>query len=250
MRLAVGTLTVLPTGPIDRVDRPVARWAMLLAPLAVLPLAVLAGGLSWLSEALGWPRAVVGLVTVAGLALGTRALHLDGLADTVDGLGSGWDRERALEVMRRGDVGPMGVVALVLVIGVQAATIGELVTGWRSAVVVAVLVCCSRAALSVVCLQGVRAARAGGLGAAVAGSVPVRWAVATWVMVSLVLAALWPLGEADPLDGVLVGFLALVTGSALVAWCVHRLGGVTGDVMGACVEVTLTVLLLGAVTRL
>jgi adenosylcobinamide-GDP ribazoletransferase len=246
----VGTLTVLPSGPIDRVDRPVARWAMLLAPLAVLPLAVLAAGLSWLAEALGWPETVVGLVTVAGLALGTRALHLDGLADTVDGLGSGWDRERALEVMRRGDVGPMGVVALVLVTGVQAVSLGAFVTGWRSAVVVAVLVCCSRAVLSVVCLQGVRAARSGGLGAAVAGSVPVPWAVVTWVLVGLVLAGVWPLLGAGSLDGVLVGLVGLAAGSALLAWCVHRLGGVTGDVMGACVEVTLTVLLLGAVTRL
>ena len=48
---------------------------------------------------------------VAVLAFGTRAMHLDGLADTVDGLGSGWDRERALAIMARGDVGPMGVVA-------------------------------------------------------------------------------------------------------------------------------------------
>lgn len=222
---------------------------MLLAPLAVLPLAVLAGAVRWLAAELDWPRAVVGLVTVATLALGTRALHLDGLADTVDGLGSGWDRERALEVMRRGDVGPMGVVALVLVLGVQAGVIGDLAEGWASALAVAVLVCCSRAVLSVVCVQGVRAARPAGLGAAVAGSVPIRWAVLTWLVVGSALALLWPLLSAGELDGVLVALVALVVVAALVAWCVHRLGGVTGDVMGACVEVALTVMLLGAVTR-
>lgn len=246
LRLAVGTLTVLPTGPLDRVDRAVTRWAMMLAPLAVLPLAVLAGGLAWAGTALGWPRMAVGLVAVAGLALGTRALHLDGLADTVDGLGTGWDRDRALEVMRQGDVGPMGVVALVLVIGVQAAAVGGLVTGWRSAVAVAVLVCCSRAVLSVVCLQGVPAARPEGLGAAVAGSVPVGGALVSWVVVTVALAATWPLLDGRPLRGVLAALLALVVAAALVGWCVHRLGGVTGDVMGACVEVALTVLLLGA----
>ncbi len=239
---------MLPTGRIDRVDASVARWAMLLAPLAVLPLALLAGALSWVGEALSWPGLVVGLVTVAGLALGTRALHLDGLADTVDGLGTGWDRERALEVMRRGDVGPMGVVALVLVIGIQAAAIGSFVSGWWSAVAVAVVVCCSRAVLSVVCLQGVRAARPGGLGAAVAGSVPIAGAVLTWVVVGLVLGLGWTLLDGSVPGGVLAAFLALVAGSTLLAWCVHRLGGVTGDVMGACVEVTFTVLLLGAVT--
>ncbi|WP_375424549.1 adenosylcobinamide-GDP ribazoletransferase [uncultured Friedmanniella sp.] len=249
LRLAVGTLTVLPTGHIDRVDRSVARWAMLLGPLAVVPLALLAGAVSWLADGLDWPRAVAGLVTVATLALGTRALHLDGLADTVDGLGSGWNRERALEVMRRGDVGPMGVVALVLVLGVQAGVIGSLDGGWKSAVAVAVLVCCSRAALSVVCVQGVRAARPEGLGAAVAGSVPVRWAVATWLVVGGALALVWSLLSTGVLDGVLVAFVALIAVSTLVAWCVHRLGGVTGDVMGACVELALTVMLLGAVTR-
>src|SRR5919107_5434326 len=142
---------------------------MLLAPLAVLPLGLLTAGLTAAGVALGWPGLVVGLVAVAGLALATRALHLDGLADTVDGLGASWDRARALEVMRRGGVGPMGAVALVLVLGVQAAAIGALVSGWSSALGLGALVCCSRAVLAVVCRRGVPAARTSGLGAAVAG---------------------------------------------------------------------------------
>ena len=94
---------------------------MIIAPLAVLPVALGRG-----DRRAGWPRWpagpvwCVGLSVVAVLAVGTRALHLDGLADTVDGFGSGWDRERALAVMRRGDIGPMGVTALVLVLGLQA----------------------------------------------------------------------------------------------------------------------------------
>ena len=120
-RLAVGTLTVIPVRPPDVVDRTVAGRAMALAPVAVLPLAVVAAGLGWLAGRTGWPPLLAGLVVVAVLALGTRALHLDGLADTVDGLGSGRDRERSLEIMRRGDVGPMGVIALLLVLGGQAA---------------------------------------------------------------------------------------------------------------------------------
>ncbi|WP_375430071.1 adenosylcobinamide-GDP ribazoletransferase [uncultured Friedmanniella sp.] len=246
LRLAVGTLTVLPTGRVDRLDAAVARTAMLLAPLAVLPLALLAGALAWAGTALAWPGLVVGLITVAGLALGTRALHLDGLADTVDGLGAGWDRERSLDVMRRGDVGPMGVVALVLVLGLQAAAIGAVVSDGRSAAVVALLVCCSRAVLAVVCRRGVPAARPGGLGAAVAGSVPVVAAMATWVVVAALLSLAWPwLGGRWP-AGALTALVAVAAGALLVAWCVRRLRGVTGDVMGACVEVTFTVLLLGA----
>lgn len=245
-RLAVGTLTVLPTRPADRVDEPVARAAMLLAPVAVLPLAVAAGGLAWAGTELRWPGLVVGLVTVAGLTLGTRALHLDGLADTVDGLGSGWDRDQALAVMRRGDVGPMGAVALVLVVGLQAAAVGALVTGWRPAVLLAVLICCSRGVLSVACRRGLPAARPGGLGAVVAGTVPTVAAAATWVVVATVLSLAWGLIGGSWPAGVLTTLFALAAGLLLLAWCVRRLGGVTGDVLGACVEVTFTVLLLGA----
>ena len=245
LRLAVGTLTVLPTGAVT-VDRPTARTAMLVAPLAVVPLGLLAGGLTWLGAALGWPDLASGLVVVTALALGTRALHLDGLADTVDGLGCGGDPERALAVMRRGDVGPMGAVALVLVLGLQAACLGALVSGWRSAVAVAVLVCCSRAALAVGCRTGVPAARPGGLGAAVAGTVPVTAAVLTWVAVAGVLVLTWPLLGGGRSAGLLTAGIAGAAALLLVGWCRRRLGGVTGDVLGASVEVTLTVLLLGA----
>jgi adenosylcobinamide-GDP ribazoletransferase len=236
---------VLPTGAVT-VDRATARGAMLLAPLAVLPLGLLTAGLTAAGVALDWPGLLVGLVAVAGLALATRALHLDGLADTVDGLGASWDRKRALEVMRRGDVGPMGAVALVLVLGIQAAAIGALVTEWSSALGLGALVCCSRAVLAVVCRHGVPAARTSGLGAAVAGSVPPAAAAAVGLLVAAVLALLWAGLGGLWWAGLLTGLAALVVGVLLVGWCVHRLGGVTGDVMGAAVEVTLTVLLLGA----
>ena len=245
LRLAVGTLTVLPTGAVT-VDRPTARWAMLLAPVAVVPLGLLVAVATAASERLGWPDLVVGLVGVAALALGTRALHLDGLADTVDGLGAGWDRERALAVMRRGDVGPMGVVALVVVLGVQAATAGALVVDGASAVGLGVLVCCSRAALVVACRAGVPAARPTGLGAAVAGTVPRGEAVAVQVVVAGVLAWVWAWRGGSWEAGVLTAVAAVAAAGLVVAWCGRRCGGVTGDVMGASVEVALTVLLLGA----
>jgi adenosylcobinamide-GDP ribazoletransferase len=246
LRLAVGTLTVLPSGAVPRIDAATARGAMLLAPVAVVPLALAAGLAGWIGAALALPGPVVGLLVVAVLALGTRALHLDGLADTVDGLGTGWDRERALEVMRRGDVGPMGVVALVLVLGLQAFAAGTTVTGWPGAAGLAVLVCCSRAALVVACRTGVPAARPSGLGAAVAGTVPVPAAAAVWVVLGALLATTWSVLGGSAVAGVVTALVGLAGAVLLVAWCRRRLGGVTGDVLGAAVEVTLTLLLLGA----
>src|SRR6185436_3831915 len=124
LRLSVGTLTIVPSGTIPEIDRRTAARAMIIAPLAVLPLAVVSAAIGWIGQAAGLPRLAAGLLVVGALALGSRALHLDGLADTVDGLGSGWDTARALEIMRQGDVGPMGVVALVIILGLQAASIG------------------------------------------------------------------------------------------------------------------------------
>ncbi|HCE60933.1 MAG TPA: adenosylcobinamide-GDP ribazoletransferase, partial [Janibacter terrae] len=118
LRLAVGTFTRSPSGRVT-ITPDTARTALLLAPLAVLPLAlqvVLVG----LTVEIGVPPLVAAGLALGVLAHGSRGMHLDGLADTVDGLGAGWDRERALEIMRRGDVGPMGAVALVVVLLVQA----------------------------------------------------------------------------------------------------------------------------------
>ena len=125
----------------------------MIAPLAVLPLAVAVALRGWLGRTAGLPGLAVGLLVVGGLALGSRALHLDGLADTVDGLGSGWSAERSLMVMRRGDIGPMGVVSLIVVLGLQAASIGQLIQGASGALLVGVVVCCSRAALCLTCTR-------------------------------------------------------------------------------------------------
>ena len=245
-RLAVGTLTVIPVRPPDVVDRTVAGRAMALAPVAVLPLAVVAAGLGWLAGRTGWPPLLAGLVVVAVLALGTRALHLDGLADTVDGLGSGRDRERSLEIMRRGDVGPMGVIALLLVLGGQAAAASVLVTDVGGAVLLAVLIAASRTSLVVGCSAGVPAARPGGLGATVAGSVTPLVLVGSWVLAGAVVVILAVLGGVAWWIGLLAIVLGATVAYGVVRLTVRRLGGITGDVLGATVELTLLAMLLTA----
>ena len=245
LRLAAGTLTVLPSGPIPEIDRPMAARAMLIAPLAVLPLAAVAVGVSWVTSAVGLPELVVGLLVVGSLALGSRGMHLDGLADTVDGLGSGWDRGRALQIMARGNTGPMGAVALVVVLGLQAASIGRIVVDLSTAIFLGVIVCCSRCALALTCRQGVPAAKNQGLGVAVAGSVPWIATFLVWLAVAVALGVGQTLVGGSYAIGVITAVVA-AAGVLLLVWrCQHRLGGVTGDVMGAGIEVALTIMLVG-----
>lgn len=246
LRLAVGLLTVLPVAPVQPTAT-TGRRAMLLAPVAVLPLAVVAAVVGGVGRLLGLPGYANGLLFVAALAFGTRAMHLDGLADTVDGLGSGGDRERALAVMRRGDVGPMGVVALLLVLGAQVIGAAPLLATPTTATVAALLVCASRGSLGLACVQGIPPARTDGLGRLVAGQVPVVPAVLSWVGWLLLAALLTLLGSGGVrlMVAVLVGGLVATAAVGLLLWrAVRRLGGTTGDVLGAAVELALAVLLL------
>jgi adenosylcobinamide-GDP ribazoletransferase len=243
LRLSVGTLTIVPSGAIAEIDRRTAARAMMIAPLAVLPLAVAVALLGWLGRTVGLPPLAVGLLVVGGLALGSRALHLDGLADTVDGFGSGWSAERSLMVMRRGDVGPMGVVALIVVLGLQATAIGQLIQGVTGALLVGVVVCCSRAALCLTCIRGVPAAREDGLGVAVAGSVPRSAAAGCWLAVLLIMSVTAWLSGLGPASGALATVAAALGVAVLVYRCVRRLGGVSGDVMGAAIEIAFTLMI-------
>jgi len=97
----------------------------------------------------------------------------------------------------------------------------------------------------VLCRTGMPAARASGLGAAVAGTVPPLAATGLWVVVGAVLAATWALLGGSVVGGVTTALLALGAVVLLGGWCRRRLGGVTGDVMGAAIEISLTVLALG-----
>lgn len=270
VRLALGTLTVLPVRPPGSVDRRTGGWAMVLAPAVGLLLAVLAGAWLWL---LGWsppPGEAVrdrvlggrgqGLVvhpllaaalTVGLLAWLTRALHLDGLADTVDGLGSRRPREQALEIMRRGDVGPFGVVTLVLVLLAQVVALAELVAAGLGVAGLALALVVSRLALPVLCSRGVRGARPDGLGRAVAGSVgrlqlllAVLLGAGLLVPVALVSPGAHALHPGVPARAGLVALVALAAGLLVARRAVRRLGGMTGDVLGAAVEVTFTVALV------
>lgn len=222
-RLAVGTVTALPVRPPGRVDRRTSRGAMLLAPAAALPLGALVTALLWLGGHTSLPPLAIGFVAVGALALGSRALHWDGLSDVADGLTASYDRERSLAVMKGGSSGPAGAVATVVVAGVQAAALAAYVNTGALPLLAGALVCLSRCALWIVCCTRVPAARPDGLGVAYTRTVPLPVAVLGGVLLSI------------------TGGLVVV---ALVRRATTRLGGVTGDVFGAAIELALATMLL------
>lgn len=248
VRLAVGTLTRWPVTPPTTVDRRTARDAMLLAPWVGLALGVLASVIAWVAGQLGGSPLVVAVLVLVLLALATRGLHLDGLADTADGLGSGRGAADALEIMRRSDLGPIGAATLVLTLMVQAAALDQVLTR-HGPVVLGALVAASRLALPVACTTTVPAARSGGLGAAVAGSVPLPAAVLDFLLVAAVAAGAFTLAGAGPLAGVQVCAAGLIATTLTIRVTRRRLGGITGDVLGAAVELALAAGLLTAVLR-
>jgi adenosylcobinamide-GDP ribazoletransferase len=244
LRLALTTFTVLPVRGPATISRPAAGWAMRFAPLVGALLGAALGammlGLGQLSAA----PLLTGALTATAAAALTRGMHLDGLADTVDGLGSYRDADRALEIMKSPEIGPFGVVALTLTLLTQVSALAVLATRpwWTLLLAVIVAYATGRLAVALGCQRGVPAARPGGLGALVAGTVDGRTLAA--VTASCALAAVWA-GPEPAWQGPLAVLLSLTAALLLRRHAVRRLGGVTGDVLGCLAELGTTITLVG-----
>jgi len=239
LRLALGTLTALPVRPPSQVGARTARAAILLAPLAAAPLGVAVAVTLWLAGHFGVAPPAGGLLAVGVLVLGSRAFHVDGLADTADGLTASYDRERSLAVMKSGSVGPAGAAALIVVLGLQAVGFADL-----APLAAGVVVCLSRGVLALTCMSGVPASDGDGLRAPFAGALPAPVAVGYWVALAA-LGAVVMFGLDLPWRHVLAGFgVATLVVALLLRRAIARLGGVTGDIFGASIEVTLAALLI------
>ncbi|MFO1125212.1 MAG: adenosylcobinamide-GDP ribazoletransferase [Methylocystis sp.] len=177
------------------------------------------------------PSLVCALVAIAGLALATGALHEDGLADVVDGLG-GSTRESKLAIMRDSRIGAYGVMALCFSILLRVAALASIL---ERSVTLAALSLIFVGALSRVAglapMLWLSPARVDGLGATVAAPSREAWGRACLIAAAFGLAP-WVAGAG--LSQIVVAILAALGAAALVAKLAKReIGGYTGDVLGA-----------------
>jgi len=176
------------------------------------------------------PAGMLSVMLVALLAVLSRGLHLDGLADTFDGLGAGGERERVLRVMDDPRAGVFGVLAVVLVILLKVRAIELLEADrWRALLVAPLL-----GRWAMVLLAYRFAAVKEGLGAALIGGMTGRR-----LIVSTVIAGALAAGFSGIAGIAIMLWVALFT-TACKYYFHRRLGGATGDVFGAVGELSET----------
>ena len=206
-------------------------------PVVGAGVGALVGGVAWAGLEFGLPPLVAAGAAIAASLLLTGALHEDGLADTFDGLGSGRAGAAAIEVMRDSRIGAFGAAALTMTLLMQVGTMASIATG--DLIEIAVAAHAASRALAVGAMLLLPAAASDGLGAAYARTAgPLRPAFGIVVGLGIAGAILrtetW------------IILPAIVTGAAIAWWAWRRIGGITGDVLGAVQQVTLVTILVGA----
>jgi adenosylcobinamide-GDP ribazoletransferase len=225
---ALSFLTILPFGKISpSEDKELAR-SMAFFPLAGLVIGLLlAIGYCLLSLIL--PKPVTLWLTIGLLALLTRGLHLDGFADTIDGLACGGPKEKILEVMRDSRIGAFGVISLIFLIGAKYLALDKISPQSipYSLMLMAVM---GRNSMVLVCYRSPYARSDEGLGKPFTENLGSR---------EIVLASASAFGIALLLMGVkgVSVFLGMgIFSLGYRAFFIKKLGGVTGDILGAADE--------------
>jgi len=238
-RAALTFLTRLPAGGFPYRDEE-WQWSSAWFPVVGALLGAIYAGV-WLGVEPGLGAAVAAVLVLVACLLLTGAFHEDGLADTADALGGAYTRERVLEILKDSRIGAFGAAALVVALMLRAALLVRL--GAAAPVALVACECASRlppiwlmAALPYVTADASAKSRL------VARARPAQ-AIAATVLTGLVLTAGLAWGAWTGAHLVALA-TAGVTVALLAAWRFHaRLGGVTGDFLGAAQQVCVCAML-------
>lgn len=242
-RTALSWMTIIPVKAPDDVDRTLGAKTVRAIPLVGVVLGVICRLVSWAFASLAIPWPITGIVITTLLVVLTRGMHVDGLADTIDGLGSYREPEEARQIMRDGRVGPLGLTAVVLALIAETLAFGLLSTH-NGHIMIGTVIAVARWATPLMCAAGASHVPRRGFGYLMVGTQRPAFA---WVIASI--GALLFTGAAAvtsalcgrmPDVSVVVSLLysAAAVGGTVVyrQHCVRRLGYLTGDVLGANVE--------------
>lgn len=235
---ALGLFTIVPAPFTARIDRVLAARAIRVFPWLGLGLGVVAGavgfGVRWRTGSDAF-AAVCGLLALQGL---TGAMHLDGLADTADGLGSRRPASEALAIMRRSDIGPMGVASIMAALFLDIAALASTHGPGGPAVALIVGPAVGRCAAVIATRRGVPGARQSGFGALFVGVTgPFGALISALAVTAVATGGGWLVG--GPHGALVYGAASAIALAVSDAWRSHltrRLGGLTGDTFGALIE--------------
>lgn len=221
---ALGFLTILPVPSDGKALKHSVPWF----PVVGLLIGGLIAGFDY---ALGrlFPPLVTTVLTVIALIGISGGLHLDGLADTADGFLSARPRERVLEIMKDSRIGTMGTLAIVSVIALKIAALSSTSPSMRFGTIL-LMPLAGRCAIVMVMAVIPYARPEGGLGSAFAGDHTIGGIVSLAV---LGIAGWLAMGGI----GLVSGFLALCVALFMAIWSYRKIGGYTGDVLGAVCEI-------------
>jgi adenosylcobinamide-GDP ribazoletransferase len=242
LKISVLFSTRLPFGhsfAIAGADVARASWAL---PLAGVLVGIVGAAAYWLAHAAGLPSLSAAALALAATLLATGCLHEDGLADVADGFGGGATREHKLTIMRDSRIGSYGTCALILSLLLRASAVASLVEPVAVAAALIAAHASARAAMPML-MWLVPRARADGLSAD-AGRPPSASVIAAGLFAAIALGV--------GLDHVaaIIALLLLAAAVAFMAWLSRRqVGGQTGDVLGALEQVSETLILLTAASR-
>lgn len=238
---AVAFLTVLPVpGGLLHPRQDCSRCVGFFPVVGIL-IGGIAGLIAW--GLAPWVPALPAAVILAGcLTAISGALHLDGLADTADGFLSGRPRERVLEIMRDSRIGAMGVIAVLFVVLLKVTVISSAADSDPSRLLRGVVLMPVAGRCSLIWAMWMnRYVRESGLGR-------VFW-IRSWLLSALGLAFVSAAGVALlGQRGALAVLAAVAVTGGFSFWCWRRIGGATGDTLGACCELTEAAFLLVAVS--
>jgi cobalamin 5'-phosphate synthase/cobalamin synthase len=233
---AIAFLTRIPvdrrgsTGPADLVR------GVVVFPVVGAAIGGVVAAVAW-TTALAFPASVAAVAAVAAELAVTGVLHADGLADTADGYG-GTTRERALEIMRDHATGSYGTAAMLVDLLLKTTIVAALVVKPGGLWMLMAAGALSRAAAAVLGAEVPYARKGEGAGRVFEGRVAPTW---VWSTGSVAVLIAWAAGGVRGL----IGAVAVAVAAATWAWrCRRRLGGITGDTLGAAVEGAEAIVLL------